>query len=51
MSSFSYLASCIMLSPASGFWVDIGSSLPQGGRSNFGIVRTSALFFTIVFKS
>jgi hypothetical protein len=40
-----YLASCIMLSPASSSWVDIGSPLPQGGRSNFGMVRTRVFYY------
>ena len=39
-SPIRYLASSIMLSPASSSWTDIGSPLPQGGRSNFGMAST-----------
>lgn len=38
MCSFRYLASCIILYPASGSWIEV-PPLPMGGRSNFGMVR------------
>lgn len=44
--SCGYLASCIMLHPASHSWIDV-SPLPMGGRSNFGMSLLQSSLFLV----